>query len=229
MREGVAVLLGKTLGLPGSIIIDTGNQNYLGAIVAGGLHLGDGCALGHADHGLDAQLRGGQSDALCVVAGGAGDDTVRSLLRRQGADLVISAANLECAGELQVFGFDVNVLAKTVGILQRRFPGNALQRLLCLLDHFQSNHKYPLLHLCFRNHSLFYCHCTVDTADLQYTIPPKALRGNNHFAQTARQRRTFYCQMRTICVFCEIESYCFPIFLLVLMPAFPAKSPLKIG
>ena len=58
MREGVAVLLGKTLGLPGGIIIDTGNQNYLGAIAAGGLHLGDGCALGHTDHGLDAQLRG---------------------------------------------------------------------------------------------------------------------------------------------------------------------------
>lgn len=37
MREGVAVLLGKTLGLPGGIIIDTGNQNYLGAIAAGGL------------------------------------------------------------------------------------------------------------------------------------------------------------------------------------------------
>ena len=135
MREGVAVLLGETLGLTGGVIVNAGDQNHFSAVVAGGLHLGDGSALGHADHGLDAQLRGGQSNALSMVAGGAGDDTVRSFLRSQGTDLVVGAADLESAGELQVLRLDVNVFAQPIGIFQRSLAGNALQRLLGFLNH----------------------------------------------------------------------------------------------
>ena len=135
MREGVAVLLGETLGLAGGVIVNAGDQNHFSTVVAGSLHLGDGSALGHADHGLDAQLRGGQSNALSMVAGGAGDDAVRSFLRSQGTDLVVGAADLESAGELQVLRLDVNVFAQPIGIFQRSLAGNALQRLLGFLNH----------------------------------------------------------------------------------------------
>ena len=69
-----------------------------------------------------------------MVAGGAGDDTVRSFLRSQGTDLVVGAADLESAGELQVLRLDVNVFAQPIGIFQRSLAGNALQRLLGFLD-----------------------------------------------------------------------------------------------
>ena len=128
MREGVAVLLGETLGLAGGVIVNAGDQNHFSTVVAGSLHLGDGSALGHADHGLDAQLRGGQSNALSMVAGGAGDDAVRSFLRSQGTDLVVGAADLESAGELQVLRLDVMFSPSRLAFFQWSLAGNALQR-----------------------------------------------------------------------------------------------------
>lgn len=46
-----------------------------------------------------------------MIAGGEGDDATFALLRRQLQDRVERAAGLECAGALQVFGFEAKSCA----------------------------------------------------------------------------------------------------------------------
>ena len=131
------MLLGQTVGLPGSVVIHAGDQDHFCAVVLGGFHLADGGTSGHADDGLDAQLGGGQSNALRMVAGGAGDNAVSSLFLGQRADLVVRTANLERAGQLQVLCLDVEILADLGGGIQGSLSCDSLQGLLCVLDHFQ--------------------------------------------------------------------------------------------
>ena len=144
MGKGVAVLGGQAGGLAGSVVVHTGDQNDLSAVLLGGLHLADGGAGGHADDGLDAKLGGGESDALGMVAGGAGDDALGSLAGGQRTDLVVSAADLESTGQLQVLSLDVQVVRDLGCGVQRRTAGNSTKSGLRVLDHFQSQHDEDL-------------------------------------------------------------------------------------
>ena len=100
MGEGIALFPGKALRFPGGVVIDSRHQDDLGAVAPCRLHLQDGCALRHADDGLDPQTGGRQGDALGVVAGAAGDDAAAGLFRGQVADLVVSAPDFKGAGLL---------------------------------------------------------------------------------------------------------------------------------
>ena len=144
MGEGVAVELGQAVGLPGSVVIHAGDQDHFRAVALGGLHLADGGAGGHADDGLDAQLGGGQGDALGVVAGGAGDDTALGLIGGQRTDLVVSAADLEGTGQLQVLSLDVQIVRDLGCGIQRRPAGDTPEGGLGVLDHFQCQHDKDL-------------------------------------------------------------------------------------
>ena len=140
MGEGVAVLLGQAVRLTGGIVVNAGDQHHFRAVILGGFHLADGSTGGHADDGLDAQLGGGKGNALSMVAGGAGDHAAVRFFLGQGADLVVSAAQLERAGQLQVLRLNIDVLADLRGRIQGRLSRDPLQRLLCVLDHFQCQH-----------------------------------------------------------------------------------------
>ena len=107
MGEGVALLLGQPGCFCRRIVIVAGHQHHFAAVAAGGFDLEDRRAFRHADDGVDAESCRGQRHTLGVVAGGTGDDALRRFLRRQIADLVEGAPDLEGAGLLQVFGFDV--------------------------------------------------------------------------------------------------------------------------
>ena len=104
MDEGIVMLVTETDGLGVGIVIDTGNEDNLCAVAAGGLNFGKGCAFGDADDGMDAHVAGGESHALCVVAGRAGNDATALLLLGQGGDLIVSTTELKCARFLQTLG-----------------------------------------------------------------------------------------------------------------------------
>ena len=137
--EGVALGLAQTGRLGRRVVIHARHEHDLRAVAAGGLDLQQGRALGHADHGLDAESRRGQRHALRMVAGGAGDHALRGLLGGELADLVEGAADLERTGLLQVLRLDIKVLAQAGRGDDRGQLGHALKRFSCLLDHFQSD------------------------------------------------------------------------------------------
>ena len=139
--EGVALLGGETVRLRRGVVVSTGDQDDLSAVVLGGLHLADGGPGGHADDGADAEPGGGEGHALGVVAGAAGDDAPGPLLLRQGAELVVGAPELEGTGELQVLRLHVDAAAQGLGAGQGRHPGHAPQPLLGLPDHFHGQHR----------------------------------------------------------------------------------------
>ena len=100
MDQGRAGLL---LGLDGcgvGVVIGALGQNDLRAQPLGCLHLADGGAVRHINHAAHALPRGGQGHALGMVAGAAGNNTGFFLLLRQLADLIVSASQLEAAGDL---------------------------------------------------------------------------------------------------------------------------------
>jgi len=69
-------------------------QDDVGAVVAGGLELGQRNADRHEDGGLDAQFTGGERDPLGVVAGRGCDDAVALLLVGQPGEPVVGPADL---------------------------------------------------------------------------------------------------------------------------------------
>ena len=140
------MFLCQPLRLRRGVVIDAGHQHHLRAVAAGGLHLADGRPGGHADHRLDPQPGCGQGNALGVVPRRAGDDAPGRLLRRQAADLVVGAPELEGPGQLQVFRLDVHVLPKFRGPVQRCPPGDAPQGLLGLSDHIQMHNSSNVFH-----------------------------------------------------------------------------------
>ena len=98
------------------------------------LDLEDRRRRGHADDGLDAELLRGVGDALRVVAGRRRDDAFRLFFVRELADLVVGAAQLECARVLQVLRLQVDVVAgnlrEVVAVDEPRLARDAF-KLLC--------------------------------------------------------------------------------------------------
>ena len=125
--ECVAVLLGKLERVFVGLVVDVAGQHHVGAQRLGALDFDERGGGGHDDGGLDAVMLGGIGDALRVVAGGCGDQTVRALLVGQRADLIVGAAHLVCAGALHVFGLEEHAVA---GNLAEVGAFNKL-RLLC--------------------------------------------------------------------------------------------------
>ena len=136
MGKGIALLLAQALCLGSGVVIDTGNQNHFRTVISGGFDLADRRTRRHTDHGLHAQLGGGQSDALRVISCRAGDNTALALLLGQRTQLVVSTAELKRTGQLQVFTFDVHIFSKSLRGVQRSHTRNILQRFPRLLNHF---------------------------------------------------------------------------------------------
>ncbi len=107
--EGIAVLVAELKGFVIGIVIDAVYHNNLGAVALGGFNFRDGGAVGEADIAFNAVTGGGEGNALGVVAGRAGDDTARLFIICKIADFEIGAADFKRAGNLQVFGFEVDV------------------------------------------------------------------------------------------------------------------------
>ncbi len=107
--EGIAVLVTELKGFVIGIVVDAVYHNNLGAVALGGFNFRDGGAVGKADIAFDAVAGRGEGNALGMVAGRTGDDTARFFFFGKVADFEIRAANFKRAGNLQVFGFKVNV------------------------------------------------------------------------------------------------------------------------
>ena len=141
VSKGVTLFFGKTLSFPGCIVINTGNQNHFCAIALSSFHLADGGAGRHANNRLNAQLGGRERHTLGMVTGRACDHAPGGFFRCQRPDLVVGTPELKCAGQLQVFCFDVHICAKLGSGVQRGSPGDSVQRFLCILDHIKCQHR----------------------------------------------------------------------------------------
>ena len=102
--EGHAGLLLQLHSAVVGIVVGALDQLDLCAEALGALYLHNRGAVRHTDHAFNTHAGGGQRHALCVVAGRAGDDALGTLLPAELADLVVSAAHLEAARDLQVLG-----------------------------------------------------------------------------------------------------------------------------
>ena len=78
---------------------------------SGRLALDRGRISRHHDDCLHPQRSRRIGNALGVIAAGIGDDAALALVLGEGSDLVVSAAQLECADGLQVFGLEKELAA----------------------------------------------------------------------------------------------------------------------
>ena len=113
MDEGCSCFLLAAHGSLVSVIIRAVDKADLRAQAFCGFNLADGRAVRHKDYAFCALPRGGKRNALRMVPRAAGDDAGALLLVGELADFVISAAQLETAGHLQVFGFQVKLRIRT--------------------------------------------------------------------------------------------------------------------
>ena len=139
MGKGIALFPGKALRFPGGVVIDSRDQDDLGAVAPCRLHLQDGCALRHTDDRLDPETGGGQGDALGVVAGAAGDDAAGGLFGGEVADLVVGAADLEGSGLLKVLRLNEQIRPEPLRRDDRRHFRDAPECLSCIPDHLQGH------------------------------------------------------------------------------------------
>ena len=102
--KGHAGLLLQFHGAVMGIVVGALDQLDLRAKALGALYLHNRGTVRHTDHALDAHAGGGKRHALRVVAGRAGDDALGALGLAELADLVVSAAHLKAARDLQVLG-----------------------------------------------------------------------------------------------------------------------------
>ena len=112
MDEGHARLLLELDGLIMCIIVGALHEADLCTEPLRALDLHDRRTIRHADDALDAHLRRREGDALCVVAGAAGHDTVTALLLAELTDLIVGAAHLEAAGHLQILGLQIHLCVR---------------------------------------------------------------------------------------------------------------------
>ena len=111
MNKGCPFFLLQTKRFLIALIIIIPCQHHIGTIALGCQHLGDRCALRHHDGRMHAQLACGIADALCMVAGTAGNNLARFPLFLQLRQLVEGAANLERSGFLAVLTFQKQLTA----------------------------------------------------------------------------------------------------------------------
>ena len=90
-------------------------EDDLGPVVLGIVHLHQGGGGGHDDGGGHAGGLGSVGHALGVVAGGGGDQAPFPLFLGQGADLIVSAPDLVGAGDLHIFGLEIDPVAAALG------------------------------------------------------------------------------------------------------------------
>ena len=83
-------------------------EHDLGAVVAGGLHLGDRGPLRHEDRGAHAESPRSQRHALRMIARARRDDSAQPLLVVELRDAVVGAADLERSRALEVLGDEVD-------------------------------------------------------------------------------------------------------------------------
>ena len=102
--EGIAVLPGKLERLVAGLVIDITVEHHFGAEGLRAVHLDERCRGRHDDDGLYAVGLCRIGNALRVVAGRCGDETLLPLLIGERRDLVVGAAHLVGAGALHVFG-----------------------------------------------------------------------------------------------------------------------------
>ena len=110
--KGVALGLGQVHGVFAGLVIDVAVKNDLGTVVLGALDLDERRGGGHDHYGFRARARGGEGDALGVVAGAGGDDAARELFGRKGGNLVVRAADLVGSGALHVLGLEPYAVAR---------------------------------------------------------------------------------------------------------------------
>ena len=135
--EGHAGLLLQLDGAVVGVVVGALDQLDPRAEALGALHLHDRRAVRHTDDAGDAHARGGQRHALGVVARRTGDDAARAFLLGELADLVIRAAQLETAGQLQVFGFQVEPFAQALRRDEVGAAGDVPQHKGCVVDFIQ--------------------------------------------------------------------------------------------
>ena len=109
--EGIPLLIPELQRPIVGIVVHPVDELHLRAVFFGGLHLGDGCAIGQTDDGFDPVLGGGEGYALGMVARRAGDNAMGFLLVGQLGNLIVGSAHLEGAGHLQIFRLQVHLAA----------------------------------------------------------------------------------------------------------------------
>ena len=109
-------------------------RTHLGAVVPGRRDLRQRGADRHEHRGPHAEQRGGERDALRVVAGAGRDDPGRPLLGRQPRDPHVRAAQLERTGALEVLALEVDRARRPArqvsAALHRGRPRHSRQHLL---------------------------------------------------------------------------------------------------
>lgn len=111
MDKGHACFFLQLYGAVVCFVIGTGNKLHLRAQALGVLYLHNRCAVRHADDAFDAHAGCSKCYALRVVAGAAGDNALAGFFGCELADFVVGTAHLKAAGYLQVFCFQIQVVA----------------------------------------------------------------------------------------------------------------------
>ena len=111
MDKGHACFFLQLYGAVMCFVVGTGNKLHLRAQALGVFYLHNRCAVRHADDAFDAHAGCSQCYALRMVAGAAGDNALACFLRCKLADFVVGTAYLETACYLQVFCFQIQVVA----------------------------------------------------------------------------------------------------------------------
>ena len=99
----------------GGLVEDLAVQHDVGAVRLGGVHLERRGDFRHEDGCFGAALACRIRHALCMVAGGGRDDAALELFVGERGDLVVCAADLERAGDLQVLRLEQDRMTGHLG------------------------------------------------------------------------------------------------------------------
>jgi len=101
-------------------------EHYALPIAPNRFDFGYGGAARNDDRGADARQRGRVRERLPMISGGSGDDAARGFFAGKRDDAIVSAANLEGAGLLKIFGLDEDLGFEHAG---ERFAADHWRRL----------------------------------------------------------------------------------------------------
>ena len=116
MHEGHTALLLQLEGIPVRVVIYPGYKAYLRAVASGRLDLGYRRSSRQAYGCGYAVGSGGESDALGVVSGGAGDDSLLPFIFGKLGNHISGTPDLERAGDLEILRLEVDILAVYGGL-----------------------------------------------------------------------------------------------------------------